>query len=102
MTPHRHAALLAALALLAASAAPARGDDAGGAGKKKIRVVIIDGQNNHDWRSTTPLLKKELEDTGRFAVDVSSNLKPGDNPGRVESVSFPPDLSRYDVLMSLT
>ena len=24
----------------------------------KIRVILIDGQNNHDWRSTTPLLKK--------------------------------------------
>jgi hypothetical protein len=40
----------------------------------KIRVVIIDGQNNHDWRSTTPWMKKVLEDSGRFSVAVSSNL----------------------------
>src|SRR3954466_16141387 len=37
----------------------------------KIRVVIIDGQNNHDWRSTTPVMKKELEESGRFTVDVA-------------------------------
>ena len=25
---------------------------------EKIKVLIVDGQNNHDWRSTTPLMKK--------------------------------------------
>src|SRR5262245_13012626 len=43
------------------------------AGDKKIRVVIIDGQNNHDWRSTTPVVKKSLLDSGRFAVDVATS-----------------------------
>jgi hypothetical protein len=67
----------------------------------KIRVVLIDGQNNHDWRATTPILKKALEDTGRFTVDVSSNLKPNDKPGAVaDTVAFPPDLGKYDVLLS--
>jgi len=40
---------------------------------KKIRVVIIDGQNNHDWRATTPIMKKSLEDCGRFTVDVATS-----------------------------
>ena len=31
-----------------------------------IRTLIIDGQNNHDWKHTTPVLKKILEDTGLF------------------------------------
>src|SRR5690348_914625 len=66
----------------------------------KIRVILIDGQNNHNWRATTPLLKKMLEDTGRFSVDVSSQLKEGDKPGDVPTVPFPPDLSKYDVLLS--
>jgi type 1 glutamine amidotransferase len=39
-----------------------------------IRVVLITGQNNHDWPHTTPVLKKILEDSGRFTVDV--NLHP--------------------------
>jgi type 1 glutamine amidotransferase len=43
------------------------------AGEKKIRVVIIDGQNNHNWRATTPILKKALEDCGRFTVDVATS-----------------------------
>ncbi len=67
----------------------------------KIKVVLIDGQNNHNWRATTPLLKKVLEDSGRFTVDVSSNLKANDKPGQIkETVPFPPDLSKYDVLLS--
>src|SRR5207244_8871006 len=67
---------------------------------EKVRVILIDGQNNHDWRATTPLLKKMLEDTGRFTVDVSSQLKEGDKPGTVPTVPFPPDLTKYDVLLS--
>jgi uncharacterized protein len=38
----------------------------------KLKVLIVDGQNNHQWAVTTPLLKKILEDTGRFTVDVST------------------------------
>ena len=37
-----------------------------------IRVLIIDGQNNHLWRVTTPLLRRILEQTGRFQVDIST------------------------------
>lgn len=67
----------------------------------KVRVVIIDGQNNHRWRDTTPEVKKILEETGRFTLDVSSHLKAGDPPGAVApTVPFPPDLSRYDVVLS--
>ena len=37
-----------------------------------IRVLIVDGQNNHDWKHTTPELKKILEETGLFTVDVAT------------------------------
>ena len=43
----------------------------------KIKVVIIDGQNNHDWKKTTPVLKKHLEDAGLFAVDVATTPAQG-------------------------
>ncbi len=36
----------------------------------KIRVLIFSGRNNHDWRTTTPFLKKVLVDSGRFDVRV--------------------------------
>lgn len=39
-----------------------------------LRVLLISGQNNHDWQKTTPVLKKIMEDSGRFSVEV--NLHP--------------------------
>ena len=85
---------IAVLTLLGAVAAAEAGD-------KKLRVVIIDGQNNHNWRDTTPVMKKALLDAGKFSVDVSTNLKPGDKaPKGWQSVPFPPDLSKYDVAVS--
>ena len=39
----------------------------------KIKVLIIDGQNNHKWESTTPVMKASLEASGVFAVDVSTS-----------------------------
>ena len=87
--------LLAGLVSLTAVAPAARAED------KKIRIILVDGQNNHNWRVTTPWLKKVLEDCGRFTVDVTSNLKQGDKPGNIENtVPFPPDLTKYDVLLS--
>jgi type 1 glutamine amidotransferase len=37
----------------------------------KIRVLILTGRNNHDWRATTPYLRKTLELTGKFDVRVT-------------------------------
>jgi type 1 glutamine amidotransferase len=88
--------LLAGLALLAGWASA--GDE--GRAEPTLRVILIDGQNNHDWRRTTPVLKRQLESCGRFSVDVSSYLKKADPPGAVKTVPFPPDLSKYDVLVS--
>ena len=37
----------------------------------KLKVLIIDGQNNHDmWPKTTVMMKQYLEESGLFAVDV--------------------------------
>ena len=37
----------------------------------KLKALIIDGQNNHSaWPKTTVMMKKYLEDSGRFTVDV--------------------------------
>ncbi len=67
----------------------------------KIRVLLIDGQNNHKWRETTPVLKQVLEESGRFTVDVSTHLKEGDKPGPIKDpVPFPPDLGKYEVVLS--
>ena len=39
--------------------------------KGAIRVLILSGQNNHDWRTTTPFLRRMLLSTGRFDVRVN-------------------------------
>jgi type 1 glutamine amidotransferase len=97
----RKTGLLSALLLSALAGSLPAADDTKVDTSKKIRVILIDGQNNHDWRSTSPWLKQILEEPGRFTVDVSSNLKPGDKPGRIaNTVDFPPDLTKYDVLVS--
>ena len=51
---------------------------AGAQAADKIKVLIIDGQNNHNWKATTPVLKVILENCERFSVDVSTT--PGDAP----------------------
>jgi phospholipase/lecithinase/hemolysin len=43
----------------------------------KIQVLIITGQNGHDWRATTPVLRKMLEDTKRFEVRVIEEFRGG-------------------------
>jgi hypothetical protein len=73
------------------------------AGEKKIRVVIVDGQNNHQWPLTTPIMKKALEDSGKFTVEVSTSPKRNQEkliPADWKSGPFPPDLSKFDVLLS--
>lgn len=86
------------LALLTGAVALALTVPAGAADEKKLRVVIIDGQNNHKWKQTTPVLKKTLEDSGRFTVDVASQTSGEASPTR--TIDFPPDLSKYDVVLS--
>jgi hypothetical protein len=73
--------------------------DAGSVKAEKIRVLIIDGQNNHNWRATTPWLKRELEMCGRFAVEVASHTNKGEK-SPTATVDFPPDLSAHDVVVS--
>jgi type 1 glutamine amidotransferase len=35
-----------------------------------LKVLILTGHGTHDWRSTTPFLRRVLENTGRFDVRV--------------------------------
>ena len=36
-----------------------------------IRVLILTGVNNHDWKRTAPFCKDLHEKTGRFDVEIS-------------------------------
>src|SRR5688572_33155724 len=60
-----------------------------------ISVLIVDGQNNHDFRATTPHLKKLLEETGLFTVEILSS------PGKGgDMTQFKPDFNRYRAIVS--
>ncbi len=40
---------------------------------KTLSVLLIDGQNNHNWKETTPVLVQILEGSKRFEVTVSTS-----------------------------
>ena len=60
-----------------------------------MKILIIDGQNNHDWKRTTPELKKILEDSGLFAIDVATSPPKGGDLS-----TFKPDFAAYRVIVS--
>ena len=59
------------------------------------KALIVDGQNGHKWKETTPVLKKLLEETGLFKVDVATSPPKGKDMS-----SFKPDFSKYKVVVS--
>jgi len=42
-----------------------------GAGPRQIRILILSGENNHDWESTSPKLEAILKKSSRFNVDIT-------------------------------
>jgi len=64
---------------------------------EKIKVLVIDGQNNHNWQQTTPVLKKLLEGTDRFTVEVATS-PPANKKDEMEK--FRPELAKFDVIVS--
>ena len=60
-----------------------------------LKVLIVDGQNNHAWAQTTPVLKQHLLASGLFSVDVATS------PGKGQDMSaFRPKFSEYGVVIS--
>ena len=61
-----------------------------------IRVMLVDGESAgsyHAWQLTTPVLKKQLDETGLFAVDVVTAPAAGDAGG------FNPAFAQYKVVV---
>lgn len=60
-----------------------------------LKALIVDGQNNHgNWPTTTQMMKRYLEETKLFAVDVATTAKSGTDP------DFKPDFQKYNVVVS--
>ena len=61
----------------------------------RLKVLIVDGQNNHGWQRTTPILKAALESAGLFSVEVATS------PAKGQSLAeFKPDFARYRAIVS--
>src|SRR5712691_411828 len=63
----------------------------------RMKVLIIDGQNNHDWKTTTPRLKQYLEETSLFTVDVATT-PPARQSWQAWS-EFSPSFSTYQLVV---
>src|SRR5262245_61521657 len=62
-----------------------------------IRVMILDGESGgpyHQWQVTTQILKKELDETGLFQVDVVTAP-----PAGGDFSSFMPDFGKYQAVV---
>lgn len=85
---------------------------------KVIRALIVDGQNNHEqWPKITFMMKRYLEETGKFSVDVKRSYYTWNGGDLVEKYkvsgtentkalsrsradsSFRPNFSNYDVVI---
>jgi len=61
-----------------------------GAEAHPVRVLLITGQNNHNWKQTTPLIAESLDATNRFEVEVVEKFE-----------AFSPErLDEFDVILS--
>lgn len=67
--------------------------------KHIIKVLIVDGFSNHDWKQTSKLVKQILEETKRFKVSVSTIPVNADS-GSI--AAWDPDFSAYDVVIQNT
>jgi uncharacterized protein len=69
----------------------------GSEAKHTIRVMILDGQSGgpyHNWKATTPIMKKELEETGLFEVTVVTAPQSGG-----DFSNFQPEFGNYKAVV---
>jgi uncharacterized protein len=79
------------LLLAAALSIPAVADE-------QVKILLLDGQNNHNWSATTPVLKGILEKTGRFEVTVST--APAAKSPRDAWAAWHPNFKAYAAVLS--
>jgi type 1 glutamine amidotransferase len=64
---------------------------------KIIKVLIVDGFSNHDWKQTSNLTKRILDESKRFKVDIST--VPLDSAGLAK---WEPAFEKYAVVIQST
>ena len=63
---------------------------------KPVRVLVVDGFNNHDWKLTTALIRGIIEPTKLFEVSVSTAPPKTESPGWD---AWRPKFGDYDVVI---
>ena len=65
-----------------------------GCTKDPIKVLIVTGQNNHNWQISSVILQKYLNESGMFMADIAVSPKEGEDMS-----SFRPDFSAYKTVV---
>jgi uncharacterized protein len=58
------------------------------------KTLIITGQNNHNWKASSPVLKQILDETGLFASEIMITPEKGGDMNK-----FNPDFSKYKLVV---
>jgi uncharacterized protein len=58
------------------------------------KTLIITGQNNHNWKASSPVLKTILDETGLFKAEVMITPEKGGDMN-----TFNPDFSKYKLVV---
>ncbi|MCH5373912.1 MAG: ThuA domain-containing protein, partial [Planctomycetes bacterium] len=82
--------LLAGFAVITLGATAARAAD-------PIKVMIIGGQNNHNWKVSTPYLKELLDRKPQFQATVCN--APEKDADQAAWDAWQPKFSDYDVIL---
>jgi type 1 glutamine amidotransferase len=58
------------------------------------KTLIITGQNNHNWKASSPVLKQILDETGMFTSEIMISPEKGGDMN-----TFNPDFSKYKLVV---
>src|SRR5215510_15498542 len=86
-----NALLVAAIALAAGSLVSAQA---------RIKVLLVTGQSNryHNWEVSSPIVKRQLEESRRFVVTVATTPPKGEAPNQDMS-GFAPKFADHQVVV---
>jgi type 1 glutamine amidotransferase len=62
--------------------------------KDPIKVLVVTGQNNHNWKASSVILQQYLNESGVFVADIAISPKKGEDMS-----SFCPDFSAYKAVV---
>jgi uncharacterized protein len=57
-------------------------------------TLILTGQNNHNWKASSPVLKQILDETGMFSSEILTTPEKGGDMN-----TFNPDFSKYKLVV---